>query len=503
MEKIIDGKSYIESIRNRNLNVYLFGNKIKEPVDHDMIRPSINAIAKTYDLAVSDPELASVISPFTGERISRFLHICTSSKDLVLQNKMQRKLGQLTGTCFQRCVGMDAFNSLYSVTFEMDERNGTNYHQKLISFLTLMHKYNFVLGGAMTDVKGDRSLGPSQQVDPDMFVHVTKRTSKGVYISGAKAHQTGCINSHWLMIMPTMRLLEEDKQYAIVGAVPVSSKGITYIYGRQSCDTRSMEEGSIDVGNKEFGGQEAMVIFENVFIENKNIFMDGEYDFAAMLVERFTTYHRRSYVCKSGVGDVLIGAAASIAEFNGVEKSSHIKDKLVQMSHLNETIYATGIASSYQGFKTKSGCFQCDDMLSNVCKHHVTKLPFEVSQIAQDLAGGFVTTLPSEQDLNHPKIGKLLHKYLRGNSKFSSEERIRILRLIENMTMGRNAVGYLTESVHGAGSPQAQRIQIGRMMQLEYKKRLAKILAGIEIEDDKKEIVDELGDYFERVFNVK
>ena len=503
MEKIVDGKSYIESIRNRNLNVYLFGNKIKEPVDHDMIRPSINAIAKTYDLAVSDPELASVISPFTGERISRFLHICTSSKDLVLQNKMQRKLGQLTGTCFQRCVGMDAFNSLYSVTFEMDERNGTNYHQKLISFLTLMHKYNFVLGGAMTDVKGDRSLGPSQQVDPDMFVHVTKRTSKGVYISGAKAHQTGCINSHWLMIMPTMRLLEEDKQYAIVGAVPVSSKGITYIYGRQSCDTRSMEEGSIDVGNKEFGGQEAMVIFENVFIKNKNIFMDGEYDFAAMLVERFTTYHRRSYVCKSGVGDVLIGAAASIAEFNGVEKSSHIKDKLVQMSHLNETIYATGIASSYQGFKTKSGCFQCDDMLSNVCKHHVTKLPFEVSQIAQDLAGGFVTTLPSEQDLNHPKIGKLLHKYLRGNSKFSSEERIRILRLIENMTMGRNAVGYLTESVHGAGSPQAQRIQIGRMMQLEYKKRLAKILAGIEIEDDKKEIVDELGDYFERVFNVK
>ena len=503
MEKIIDGKSYIESIRNRNLNVYLFGNKIKEPVDHDMIRPSINAIAKTYDLAVSDPELASVISPFTGERISRFLHICRSSKDLVLQNKMQRKLGQLTGTCFQRCVGMDAFNSLYSVTFEMDERNGTNYHQKLISFLTLMHKYNFVLGGAMTDVKGDRSLGPSQQVDPDMFVHVTKRTSKGVYISGAKAHQTGCINSHWLMIMPTMRLLEEDKQYAIVGAVPVSSKGITYIYGRQSCDTRSMEEGSIDVGNKEFGGQEAMVIFENVFIENKNIFMDGEYDFAAMLVERFTTYHRRSYVCKSGVGDVLIGAAASIAEFNGVEKSSHIKDKLVQMSHLNETIYATGIASSYQGFKTKSGCFQCDDMLSNVCKHHVTKLPFEVSQIAQDLAGGFVTTLPSEQDLNHPKIGKLLHKYLRGNSKFSSEERIRILRLIENMTMGRNAVGYLTESVHGAGSPQAQRIQIGRMMQLEYKKRLAKILAGIEIEDDKEEIVDELGDYFERVFNVK
>ena len=113
---IRSGDDYIESLRNRNLIVYLFGEKVKEPVDHKMIRPSINAIAKTYDLAISNPDLASVVSPFTGERVSRFLHVCTSAEELVLQNKMQRKLGQLTGTCFQRCVGMDAFNSLYSAT---------------------------------------------------------------------------------------------------------------------------------------------------------------------------------------------------------------------------------------------------------------------------------------------------------------------------------------------------------------------------------------------------
>lgn len=501
MEKITNGASYIKSLRGRNLTIYLFGEKVPEPVDHEMIRPSINAIAKTYDLAIEEPDLASVISPFTGERVSRFLHVCTSVKDLVLQNKMQRKLGQLTGTCFQRCVGMDAFNALYSTTFDMDKAHGTQYHQRLKAFITKLHQHNLVLGGAMTDVKGDRSLAPHQQPDPDMFLHVNKRTPEGVYVTGAKAHQTGCINSHWMVLMPTTRLTEADKDYAIIGAVPVTAKGITYIYGRQSCDTRSMEAGNIDVGNAQYGGQEAMVLFENVFIPNETIFMDGEFDFAGQLVERFTTYHRRSYVCKSGVGDVLIGAAANVAEMNGVEKASHIKDKLVQMSHLNETIYATGIAASYQGYQTQSGCFQCDDMLANVCKHHVTKLPFEVAQLSQDLAGGFVSTLPSEQDLNHPAIGKLLRKYLRGSQRFSTEERIRMLRLIENMTMGRNAVGYLTESVHGAGSPQAQRIQIGRMMQLEYKKRLAKILAGIKIDSDKETLIAELGSYFERVFN--
>ncbi len=111
-----------------------------------------------------------------------------------------------------------------------------------------------------------------------------------------------------------------------------------------------------------------------------------------------------------------------------------------------------------------------------------------------------MATLPSEKDLDHPEIGKLLRKYLAGRATFATEERVRILRLIENMTLGRNAVGYLTESMHGAGSPQAQRIEIGRSMQLEYKKRLAKALAGIEPEIRGEEVVEELAGYFGRVF---
>jgi len=494
------GADYIDSLRGRDLTVYLFGEKVTEPVDHPIIRPSINAVAATYDLAQTHPELATVISPFTGEPVSRFLSICASAQDLVNQNKMQRRLGQLTGTCFQRCVGMDAFNALYSVTFEIDEACGTVYHDRLRAFLTEMHRGNLVVGGAMTDTKGDRSLAPHQQADPDMFVRVTRRSADGIWISGAKAHQTGCLNSHWLIVMPTMRMSTEDRDYAIVGAVPVDAPGITYVYGRQSCDTRSAENGTLDAGNARYSGQEAMVILQDVFIPNRHIFMDGQSAFAGMLVERFTTYHRRSYVCKTGVGDVLIGAAAQVAEYNGTDRASHIKDKLVEMTHLNETIYGTGIASSYQGRPTRSGAYICDDMLANVCKHHVTKLPYELGRLAQDLAGGLVATMPSEIDLNHPQIGALLRKYLRGRADAPTEARLRIIRLIENMTLGRNAVGYLTESLHGAGSPQAQRVQIARAMQLEYRKRLARILAGIDEVEDSGALADELTDYFAEVF---
>ena len=178
-KKIVSGADYIASLRGRGLIVWLFGEKVEEPVDHPIIRPSINALARTYDLAVEHPELASVISPFTGERVSRFLHVCTDSTDLVKQNKMQRRLGQLTGTCFQRCVGMDAFNALYSVTFEIDEQYGTAYHARMKAFLTDMHRGNFVVGGAMTDVKGDRGKAPHEQTDPDLFVRIVCNRETG------------------------------------------------------------------------------------------------------------------------------------------------------------------------------------------------------------------------------------------------------------------------------------------------------------------------------------
>lgn len=496
---IANGAEYIESLRGRNIKVYLFGELIGEPVDHPMIRPSINAVAETYDIANSEPEIATSRSSLTGLKVNRFLHVVESAEDLVNQNRMQRKLGQKTGTCFQRCVGMDAINSLYSTTFEIDGKYHTKYHERLVDFIKEIQTENLVIGGAMTDVKGDRSLSPSQQADPDLFVHVIKRDEKGLYISGAKAHQTGCINSHWIMVMPTMRLRQEDKEYAIVGAVPADAKGITYIYGRQSCDTRSMEAGDLDAGNAKFSGQEAMIIFDNVFIPNELIFMDGEVEFASMLVERFTCYHRRSYVCKTGLGDVLVGAAAAIADYNGVANASHIKDKLVEMTHLNETIFAAGIASSYQAHKTSAGNYQNDDMLANVCKHNVTRFPYEIGRLAQDIAGGLMVTMPSEKDFRSPETGPLLEKYLKGRKGVSTENRVRILRLIENMTLGRNAVGYLTESMHGAGSPQAQRIQIARQMQLEYKKKLAKNLASIE-EGEASELSQEQSEYFDKIF---
>ena len=260
-------EEYEASLRKLNFKIYLMGELVKNPVDHPIIRPSMNSVKMTYALA-QDPQhedLMTATSHLTGKKINRFCHLHQSSEDLVKKVKMQRLLGQQTGSCFQRCVGMDAINAVDSVTFEMDQKLGTSYHQRFIKFLRMMQEEDLTVDGAMTDPKGDRSLSPSQQADPDLYVRVVEKNEKGIVVRGAKAHQTGAVNSHWILVMPTVAMRKEDADYAVSFVAPADAKGITYIYGRQSCDTRKLEGGEIDVGNPRFGGHEALMVFDDLF----------------------------------------------------------------------------------------------------------------------------------------------------------------------------------------------------------------------------------------------
>lgn len=476
-------EEYIASLRKLHPTVYLFGEKVENTVDHPVIKPSMNSVAATYALA-EKPEyedLMTAVSNITGKKINRFTHIHQSQSDLIKKVKMQRLLGQTTASCFQRCVGMDAGNAVYSTTYEIDKSNGTHYYDNFIKFWTKVQDEDLTVDGAMTDPKGNRGLSPSVQADADLFLHIVERRPDGIVVRGAKCHQTGIINSHEVLVMPTIAMKPEDKDYAVSFAVPIDTEGIFMIYGRQSCDTRKLEKDvEVDLGNSQYGGHEALVIFDNVFVPNERIFMNGETEFAGMLVERFASYHRQSYGgCKVGVGDVLIGATALAADYNGAAKASHVKDKLIEMTHLNETLYACGIACSAEGVPTESGNYFVDTLLANVCKQNVTRFPYEIARLAEDIAGGLMVTMPSEQDFRNEKLSPYLEKYLKGVSGVPTLDRMRVLRLIENITLGTAAVGYRTESMHGAGSPQAQRIMISRQGNIEGKKALAKKICRI------------------------
>jgi 4-hydroxybutyryl-CoA dehydratase/vinylacetyl-CoA-Delta-isomerase len=479
---LLSGDKYLASLKALGRHVYIQGEKIRNVPDHPIAGPPAMAIAQTYYQAEQDKmrSLFTAQSNLTGDTVNRFTHIQQNIEDLVDKILMLREMGRKTACCFQRCAGLDCMNTVYAITYDTDQTYGTEYHPRFRDFMKYVQTNDLVCAACMTDTKGDRSLSPSQQEDKDQYLHIVEELNGGIVVRGAKLHITGAVNSHELIVVPTRALKEEDRDYAVAFAVPADTRGISFIYGRQPSDTRRLEQGRSDVGNLLYGGCEAMVVFDDVFVPEERIFMKGEYPMAGPLIELFAAHHRASYGgCKVGVGDVLIGAAAAISEAQGTSKASHVKDKIAEMVHLNETLHAGALASAGKGYQTTSGAYAVDALMANVCKLNVTRFPFEISRLAQDIAGGLLVTMPSLVDRENPEVGKYIDKYLGGNSDTDSEKRMRILRLIENITLGTGAVSYLTESIHGAGSPQAQKIMIARLADLEKAKLYAFRLCGI------------------------
>jgi len=470
----------MRSLREISPVIYYRGKLIQDVTKDPATAAHVRAAAMTYALANNEEykDLATATSHLTGRTISRFTHIHQNIEDLIKKVKLLRVLGQKTGTCFQRCVGFDGINATYSVTYEIDAKYGTDYFERFKKWLIHIQDENLMVVGAMTDPKGDRSKSPSQQVDPDQFLRIVEHRDDGIVIQGAKIHMTGAVNSHEILVMPTTTMDDSSKDYAVICAVPVDAPGITMIFGRQANDSRRDNEENLDVGKPSFGivGGEAVIVFENVFVPKERVFMDGETDFTNSIVYRFAAHPRANYgACKTGLMDVLTGAVSYLAQIQGTAKASHVKDKVTEMIHLSETLYSSSIACSAEGKPTPSGAYLVDTMLANVCKQNVTRFHFEVARLALDIAGGFIATMPSQFDLESEDVGPLVKKYFSGIEQIPVEDRIKIGRLIEAMTGGTAMV----ESMHGAGSPQAQRVMIFREGDLANKIKLAKALARI------------------------
>lgn len=480
--KLKNGAEYMESLRRLNPTIYYKGKRIKDVTRHPATTPHVRAAAMTYALASSREyrDLAMATSHLTGRTISRFTHVHQSVEDLIKKIKLLRVLGQKTGTCFQRCVGHDGINATYSVAYEIDQKYDTDYFERFKKWLTYIQDENLMVVGAMTDPKGDRSRGPADQADPDQYLHIVDRRADGIVIRGAKLHMTGGVNSHEILVMPTTAMDERSKDYAVICSLPVDASGVTMIFGRQASDDRRDKRERIDVGKPSFGvvGGEAVIAFEDVFVPADRVFMDGQAEFTPVIVYRFASHHRANYgACKTGLMDVLIGAVSYLTQIQGTAKASHVRDKVTEMIHLCETLYSSSIACSAEGWPTASGAYMVDTMLANVCKQNVTRLHFEVARLAVDLAGGFIATLPSQYDLDSEDVGHLVKKYFSGVEGIPWKDRIKIARLIEAMTGGTA----LVESMHGAGSPQAQRVMILREGDLDKKIKLAKALVGIPV----------------------
>lgn len=474
-------EEYLQSLKERSHKVYINGKRLDSLFDNPSTLSMLESNGKIYDLAL-EPEHEEVMcatSTLTGEKVNRNLHISSSREDLEKRAEMALLSSQKLGTCNYRCVGCDVLNSLASVTWEIDQKKGTDYNKRFKEYLKYAQENDLAISGAVTDAKGSRKKSILEE-DPDMHVHISQYKDDGIVVRGAKLHQSGAFASHETLVIPGGFNRPGEEKFAVAFAVDNRSEGITFInqYNAMSAE-RDQTENIWELGNPLYGQRETcMMIFEDVFIPYERVFLQGETEYTGKIISGFAKIHRMNCggACKVGFADIIIGASKLATEYSGTDKIPHIREKLTDMIRISETARACTVAAALKGKEEPvgSGVYMPDEVFGNVSKINIADGFWQLMALAGDIAGGLVVTMPSLKDLENPETKHYIEKYLRAEAP--AEKRMKITKVLQNWTAGLHGPG----TWHGAGSPQTQKVSLYRAVDLEKKVKIAAEIAGLD-----------------------
>jgi len=472
-----NGAQYRKNLQKLHPNIYKWGKQIKDVTRNTATKLHVDAIAACYDAAFDQDQqgLFTNTSHLTGKTAHRWNTLMRTPEDILANARMKRAQFHRTGACHgATCAGWTMLNALWAVTWEIDRATGSDYHQRLERYFRFLEDNALATAGALTDAKGNRSLGPAAQSSRDSYLHVKEVRADGVVVRGVKAQICGVAAAHEIICVPGGSLKEDEKEFAIAFAIPRDAEGLTVVETRRPSDTRDEEEGWD--APKKGGISQAFLLFDDVFVPNERIFLNGEHDYAALFISIFTAIYRAPIgACVAGQGDVMIGAAIELANAAGLNQKV-FQDRLTRMAINNETTYGLGIGAIFNGSQHPSGLWIPDPLLSHVNKVLVATVPYDTKRIAQELGGGIVETgcFPSYKDLTSPLYGEKLLDSLAAAS--DGETRARLARLLEWLTVGGGIPGCL----NGGGAPDGARIMVRALEPWKAFAGQARSIAGVE-----------------------
>jgi len=473
-------EQYLESLRDGRV-IYSLGERVKDVTTHPVLRRVIEHGAMDWVLT-NDPERRSlfVTKNEEGEEVN-FLWTAPKTAEDLLRKREAYIEGTRYGAMGLHSMGVDALAASRVLAGRMDKKLGTNYVDRVEAYRKYLQTTDLGITGAQTDVKGDRSLHPSEQVQhKDYYVRVVDKQKDGIVVRGAKYHisSTPCANE--AIVLPCRTHQEKDKDYAVVFATPLNAKGITLISSEPEIRGQTTEETQWDYPSASIlgvGDGECMIIFDDVFVPWEKVFMCGEWQFSRDIAYLFGTFHRLFACCRMvPVLESLTGVAALMAEYNGLEKYSHIRTKLAWLVQLTE------------GFKimSKAACMfpekepdmdlaNPNGMYTNIAKYMYAENFHQATKAVQDICGGIAADPIPYKDWMNPEENPYLDKYLSGKAGIPTEHRLRAIRLLLDITNGRHD----THTIHAEGSLAAQQMMFYTNADWELYKATAKRDAGI------------------------
>jgi len=470
-------EQYKESLRDGR-TVFIAGKKVDDVTKHPILKVCVDTASIDYEMAETPEyrDLAVVTHPDSGEPMSRYYFTPRNGEDLLKRHDLMvtaTRLGR--GVIpFTKDIGADAMNAV-SVTAKVMGKK--EYVERAENFRAYLQKNDLSMAGAMTDVKGNRSLRPSdkRQAHPDYYVRVVEKNDEGIIVRGAKVHITAAAYCNELLVMPCRNMTEEDADYAVSFAVPANAKGVTHV-----CHLIRAGLGAHDfpIDLPARGHTESLIIFDDVFVPWERVFLCGEWEHSMPLVYNFAYLHRHTAASyRIPISEIMLGAAEAIAEYNGVENVSHIRQQITDLAiYVNTLKYLA--RSSCLDYVVHEGIPIPNPVITNIAKYHFASNYHNCVKMIQDISGGLLITAPSYQDYENLETRGHIDKYLGGVAGVPTEHRLRMLQLIRLLL----SLELEVVAVHAEGSLMAQRLMIyaESLPDIEKYKKWAKILAGIE-----------------------
>ena len=463
-------EQYKASLRDGRV-VYFQGQRVEDVTSHPVIGVAVNHAAIDYELA-DDPayrDLAVYADRETGQQYSRYFKIPATAEDLLKRSELIETSTRAGNTLVVliKEIGTDCLFALHRVAKQMDGKLGTKYLPRVRSIFEYCRNNDLAMAVAQTDVKGDRSRGPAEQTHPDYYVRIVDRRSDGIVVRGAKVHTSVTPNANELFVIPTRNLTQADKDYAVAFCIPLNTPGLKMIaspYGR------GHESSFTHPVSSRHKMMETLTIFEDVFVPNDRVFMNGEWQFAGPLAKAFVEFHRFTAISyKLPLLDLLVGSALLIAEQNGIEKAGHVREKLTWLISYAQTVRMLTKMAAID-CAIEDGIAISNTEVVNIAKLHFASNYHQALMHVQDLAGGLLVTAPGEEDLKNPETRKYIEYYLGGREGVSAEQRLRTINLISDLTTGEFGGYQAVLAIHAEGSLEAERLTILR----EYDQTLAK-----------------------------
>ncbi|MEW6668782.1 MAG: 4-hydroxyphenylacetate 3-hydroxylase N-terminal domain-containing protein [Thermodesulfobacteriota bacterium] len=452
-------QQYLESLRDGRV-VYCNGERVPDVTAHPILNICNNWMAMDYVMS-NDPRYQDLLTDVDedGDRVAFALQPQKTREDLLRLREVVKlwaraTFGKPSGAKF---VAKDGLNAVTVVSRRVDKKYGTKYAAHVEAYRKFLQKNDLAFAMGLTDVKGDRSLRPSEQKQhQDFYVRIVEERRDGILVSGAKAHISQVAACNEVLVAPCRAMRQDDRAYAVAFGVPVNAKGITIISAEPE-----VEKG-VDLFDHPIAGSvyinDALIVFDRVFIPNERIFLKGEWEFAGQVAHMFANFHRLSAETYKAIElELFTGAAALIAEYNGVEKAAHVRDKLTWLAMYTEAVEILGRAAcEHCSSERDSELVYPNPLYANICKFYFADNWHQATKYIQDIAGGLVVTCPSARDYLNPETHAMMDKYLAGKAGIPTENRLRMLKLVRDLTSSYEDV--LT--IHAEGSLEAQKLSI-------------------------------------------